>query len=138
MFYYTEPWRSIWELFILLFHWVYNMLQSIMESVNWSGVRLLSLPENLRSHSVFSGIRVIRSLVLCVCFVDCCLSFFFWPLCCLSFDLRILITPLVYVSTSWCVCLWGGGGRAGVCVIYYGDNFEHDQTFSIGMCIIIN
>ena len=23
------------------------------------------------------------------------LSFFFWPLCCLSFDLRILITPLV-------------------------------------------
>jgi hypothetical protein len=42
----------------------------------------------------FSGVRVTRSLVLCVCFVDCFLSFFFWPLCCLSFfDLRILITP---------------------------------------------
>ena len=29
----------------------------------------------------FSGIRFTRSLVLCVCFVDHCLSF--WPLCCL-------------------------------------------------------
>jgi hypothetical protein len=28
----------------------------------------------------FSGIRITRSLVLCVCFVDRCLSF--WPLCC--------------------------------------------------------
>ena len=34
---------------------------------------------------VFSGVRVTRSLVLCVCFVDRCLSFFFWPLCCLFF-----------------------------------------------------
>ena len=25
---------------------------------------------------------VTRSSVLCVCFVDRCLSFFFWPLCC--------------------------------------------------------
>jgi len=32
---------------------------------------------------VFSGIRVTWSLVLCVCFVDRCLSF--WPLCCLFF-----------------------------------------------------
>ena len=43
---------------------------------------------------------VTRSLVVCVCVVDNCLSFcpfFFWPLCCLSFfDLRILITPLVF------------------------------------------
>jgi hypothetical protein len=34
------------------------------------------------SSPVFSGVRVIRSLVLCVCFVDRCLSFctfFFWP-----------------------------------------------------------
>jgi hypothetical protein len=36
-------------------------------------------------------VSVTRSLVLCVCFVDHCLSFFFWPLCCLFFDLRILI-----------------------------------------------
>jgi len=48
--------------------------------------------------SMFSGVRVTRSLVLCVkvlrsLFVP--LSIFFSSLCCLSFDLRILITPLV-------------------------------------------
>jgi hypothetical protein len=44
-----------------------------------------------------------RSLVLCVCFVDCFLSFYFyfWPLCCLSFiDLRILFAPLVSSNSS--------------------------------------
>jgi hypothetical protein len=60
---------------------------------------LLTLPEHLSSPPVFSGVCVIRSLVLFVCFVDCCLSFFFWPLCCLfCFDLRILFTPL-YLHT---------------------------------------
>ena len=48
---------------------------------------------------MFRGVLVTRSLALCVCFVDRCLSFctfFFWPLCCLFFfDIRILITPLV-------------------------------------------
>ena len=60
---------------------------------------LINLPEHLCSAQVFSGVRVTRSLVLYVCFVDLCLSFcpfFFWPLCCLSyFDIRLLITPLV-------------------------------------------
>jgi hypothetical protein len=36
---------------------------------------LLILPKQLSSPPVFSGVRVTRSLVLCVCFVDCCLSF---------------------------------------------------------------
>ena len=27
--------------------------------------------------------------------------FFFWPLCCLSFDIRILINPLVSSNSSW-------------------------------------
>ena len=36
---------------------------------------LLTLPQHLSSPPVFSGIRVTRSLVLCVCFVDRCLSF---------------------------------------------------------------
>ena len=35
----------------------------------------LNLPEHLTSLPVFSGVRVTRSLVLCVCFVDRCLSF---------------------------------------------------------------
>jgi hypothetical protein len=52
---------------------------------------LLIPPVHLSSPPVFSGVRVSRSLVLCVCFVDRCLSFFFCPLCCLSLDLRIMI-----------------------------------------------
>jgi hypothetical protein len=57
---------------------------------------LLTLPEHLSSPPVFSGVCVTRSLVLCVYFVDRCLSFFFWSLCCLFFfDIQILITPLV-------------------------------------------
>jgi hypothetical protein len=52
---------------------------------------------------IFSVVRVTRSLVLCVCFVDRCLSFCtfsFWPLCCLFFfDIQILITSLWYLQT---------------------------------------
>jgi hypothetical protein len=40
-----------------------------------SGAGTATLPEHLSSPSVFSGVRVTRSLVLCVCFVDRCLSF---------------------------------------------------------------
>ena len=60
---------------------------------------LPSLPEHLSSSPVFSGVRVTRSLVLCVCFVDRCLSF--WPFSCLCFDIRILITPLVSSNSSF-------------------------------------
>ena len=62
---------------------------------------LLTLPEHQSSPLVFSGVRVTRSLVLCVCFVDRCLSFYFWLLCCLLFfNLRLLITPLVSSNSS--------------------------------------
>ena len=37
--------------------------------------KLLTLPEYLSLPPVFSGVCVTRSSVLCVCFVDCCLSF---------------------------------------------------------------
>ena len=37
---------------------------------------LLTLPEYLNSSSVFSGVRVARSLVVCVCFVDRCLPLY--------------------------------------------------------------
>ena len=48
----------------------------------------------------FSGVPVTQSLVLClcVCFVDR-LSFFFWLLCYLFFDIQILITSLWYLQT---------------------------------------
>jgi hypothetical protein len=44
---------------------------------------------------LFSGVRVTRSLAVCVCFVDRCLSLFFW-------SLWILITPLVSSNSSCC------------------------------------
>jgi hypothetical protein len=52
----------------------------------------------LSSPPIISGVRVTRSLVLSVCFVDHCLTFgpFIWPLCCLFLiGLHILVTPLV-------------------------------------------
>ena len=60
---------------------------------------VFTLPEHLSSPTVFSGVRVTRSLVLCVYFADRCL--YLWLQCCLFFfDLRILITPLVSSSSS--------------------------------------
>jgi hypothetical protein len=42
-----------------------------------------TLPDHLSSPPIFSGVRVTRSLVLYVCFVDRCLSFcaFFFGHC---------------------------------------------------------
>ena len=63
--------------------------------------KLLTVPEHLSSPPVFSGVRVSRSLVLYVCFVDRFLYFFIWPLCCLFFfDIGIMITPLVSSNSS--------------------------------------
>jgi hypothetical protein len=76
---------------------------------------LHTLPEHLSSPPDFSGVPVIRSLVLWVWFVDRCCFFclfsishcvvcssVFWPLCCLYlFELRILITPLVSSNSSY-------------------------------------
>ena len=61
---------------------------------------LLTLMEHMSSPPVFSGVRVDWSLVFCVVFcrsLFVLLSFFFWPLCCLSFDLRIMIALI------WCL-----------------------------------
>ena len=60
------------------------------------GQELLTLPERRSSPVlVLSGVRVARSLVFCVIFcrwLFVLLSFFVWPMRCLSFDLRVLIT----------------------------------------------
>jgi len=69
---------------------------------------LLTLPEHLSSPSVFSGGRVTRSLGLCVCFVDRCLSF-----CTFLFDHCVVCSssiyefwlPLWYLQTLFLHCL---------------------------------
>jgi hypothetical protein len=66
---------------------------------------LPTLPEHQSSFPVFIGVRITRSLILCVCFLDRCLSF--CTLCCMFFfDLRILITPLVSSNSSCIKHLW--------------------------------
>jgi hypothetical protein len=52
---------------------------------------LPTLPEHLSSPPVFSGIRVTRSLVLYVCFVDRCLSF-----CTFSFGHCVVCSSSIY------------------------------------------
>ena len=50
---------------------------------------LPTLPEHLGSATVRSGIRITRSLVLCVCFVDRCLYF-----CTFSFGHYVLCSSI--------------------------------------------
>jgi hypothetical protein len=52
---------------------------------------LLILPERLSSHKIFRGVRVTRSLVLYVCFVDICLSF-----CSFSFGHCVVCSSSIY------------------------------------------
>ena len=52
---------------------------------------LPTLPDHLRSPPVFSGVRVTRSLVLRVCFVDRCLSF-----CTFSFGNCVVCSSSIY------------------------------------------
>jgi hypothetical protein len=58
---------------------------------------LPTLPEHLSSPPVFSGVRVTRSLVLCVCFVDRCLSFLYF-----FFLLSIVLSVLLRYTDSDC------------------------------------
>ena len=55
------------------------------------GQELLTLPEHLSSLPLFSGVRATRSLVLCVCFVDHCLSF-----CTFSFGHCVVCSSSIY------------------------------------------
>jgi hypothetical protein len=52
---------------------------------------LLTLPEHMNSSPVFSGVRVTRSLVLYVCFIDRCLSF-----CTFSFGHCVVCSSSIY------------------------------------------
>ena len=51
---------------------------------------LFTLPEHMSSPAVLSEVRVTRSLVVCVCFVERCLS-----LCAFSLD-HCVVCPSIY------------------------------------------
>jgi hypothetical protein len=59
---------------------------------------LLTLPEHLSSPPVFSEVRVTRSSVLCVCFVDRCLSF-----CTFSFGHCVVCFSSIYGSSVYII-----------------------------------
>ena len=83
--------------------WAETTNRSLLTRVSLVEHQLLTLPEHLSSPPGFIGVRFTRSLVLYICFVDRCLSF--WSLCCLFFfDLRILINPLVSSNSSCLLC----------------------------------
>ena len=70
-------------------HWW--LVARITRRVPLVGQTLLTLPEHLSSPTVFSGVRVTRSLVVCVCFADRCLSF-----CTFSFDHCVVCSSLIF------------------------------------------
>jgi len=89
------------------FSWVYMSLfvfieMFLIDFVDIGAIRLTrqvplveqelpTLPEHLSSPPVFSGVRVTRSLVLYVCFVDRCLSF-----CAFSFGHCVVCSSSIY------------------------------------------
>jgi len=84
---------------------------------------LLTLPEHLSSSPVFSGVRVTRSLVLCVSFVDRCLSF-----CTFSFGHCVVCSS----SFGHCVVCSSSFGRCVVCsssIYGFWLPFWYLQTF---------
>jgi len=99
-------WASPDEGYSSVVHTTFDIHVFIVDRVTWRvttrRARTNFLP--FRSNSIFSVDHVAQSLVFCV--VLCrslfvLLSFFFWPLNCLSLDLRLLITPLVSSSLSY-------------------------------------
>ena len=63
--------------------WRYTIesAQRITKYIYWVEQELPTLPEHLSSPPIFSGVRVTRSFVLCVCFVDRCLTFCTFNFC---------------------------------------------------------
>jgi len=68
-----------------------EILSNITGRVPLVEQELPTLPEHLSSPPIFSGVRVTRSLVVCVCFVDRCLSF-----CNFSFGHCIVCSSSIY------------------------------------------
>ena len=70
-----------------------GFVSSLTRRVSLVEQELLTLPEHLSSPPVFSGVRVTRSLVLYVCFVDRCFSF-------CTFSFAIMLSVLLRYTDS--------------------------------------
>jgi hypothetical protein len=78
---------------------------------------------NVINPVVFSGVRVTRSLVLCVCFVDLCLSF-----CTFSFGHCVVCSWSIY--GLW-LPLWFLQTLLLIIIPWW--SFEHKKTMTIGI-----
>jgi hypothetical protein len=103
---------------IILFDWFSVWCQLIMYYCVYLCVwlriveqELLTLPEHLSSPSVFSEVRATRSLVLCVCFLDRCLS-----ICPFYFG-HCVVCPFYF---GHCVVGPFYFGHCVVCPFYFG------------------
>jgi hypothetical protein len=86
-----------------------NFCHIYISNIQELKLKLLTLPEHLRPAPVVSRVRVTRSLVWCVCFVDCSLSFrsisFGHCVVCPSIY-RFWFTPLVSSNSSlYCILI---------------------------------
>ena len=70
---------------------MYLCVRGIDFACFYDSISDITLPEHLSSPPVFSGVRVTRSLVLYVCFVDRCLSF-----CTFSFGHCVVCSSSIY------------------------------------------
>ena len=93
---------------------MYEILSSISRRVPLMEQQLLTLSEKRSSSPVFSGIRVTRSLVVCVCFVDRCLSF-------CNFLLAIVLSVLLRFTDS--------DYHFGIFKFYLETNLSKEQRF---------
>jgi hypothetical protein len=65
------------------------LITGFVNRLTWQ--ELLTIPEHLSSPPLFSGVHATRSLVLCVCFVNHCLSF-----CTFSFGHCVVCSSSIY------------------------------------------
>ena len=108
---------------------------------------LPTLPEHMSSSPVFSWVHVTRSLVISVCFVDRCLSFYPFVLswCCLSFDLRILITLWYLQALLSCPDIPSNGGgrtashprRLGVPMLFIEIRVDQSFVYCVIVCLFV-
>ena len=80
----------------------------------------------------FAGLVLINFKVFVFCFVDQCLSFFFWSLYVLPVDIQFLITILIsskpFYTTPWCNTIWSY--QKGNIWIFIPFFYDHNTNFS--------
>jgi hypothetical protein len=84
-------WSISWSFVTQIFFWSKLIKASKHDSQYRLRLGTATIPEHLSSLPVFSGVRVTRSLVLYVCFVDRCLSF-----CTFSFGHCVVCSSSIY------------------------------------------